>query len=942
MLGVERRVAYSSSLDGFFRPKTVAVVGASNRNPSVGRTLLWNLIQSPFGGTLFPVNPARKSVLGVRAHPTVEAIGEPVDLAIVATRAPLVPDILEQCARAGCRHVIVMSAFREEGAEEREAAKRTLQVAAECGIRLLGPYSLGVMVPRTGLNATVTRGCGRPGRVGFISQSGTMCSAILDWGEQANVGFSVFVSVGNMWDVDWADLIYFLGDDESTRVIVLYMESVGDPKGFLSAAREVADKKPIVIMKGGRTDEARRAATLSAGPAGAASGNDDVFDAALKRSGVLRVRSVQDLFGMAEVLGKQPLPRGRNLAIVTNAGGPAVLAIDALQGESGRLARLAPETVEKLDSLLPAHWSRGNPIAGLGDAVDASYGEIVGLVAEDPGVDGILAILTPKPTVDALSVANHLRASARGLKIPVLASWMGGAAVGAGAEALKASGVPCFPFPDTAARIFSYLWRYRDNLNSLYETPQPVGEWDFQQNAWVREALTEQCARAREENRIILTDLETKRVLKAYGIPVLATFRASTAEEARERAAEIGYPLTVRTLFRLPPTGPLARFETLSAMGSYRGSEGEEGVVAVDEEEVGQAFAAAERHVKERFGAESFGGVALQAVAPPGSYELTLGSDVDPQFGPVLFFGAGGALGDVFRDFAVGLPPLNRNLARKLMAETRIYEAVSAAAESSETLSEALETTLVRFAQLVLDQPEVREFRIDPLVAGPGGVFVAGARAILADGRRQRRVKPAIRPYPSEYARTFATADGQELRFRPIRPEDEPLMVAFHKRLSNQSVYNRYFSYMHVDKRTSHDRLSRVCFADYDRNMIVVAESRQPEPAIVGVGRLIRLRGSNDAEFAVLVEDALQGRGLGKGLLQHLIQVARGESVTRLVGYVLPENTPMIRLCEKLGFRAASVPGEDLVRVELSVDSPPPSNGPASTRPGGDPPAGSL
>ena len=913
------RVAYSSSLSGFFAPGAVAVIGASEREPSVGRTALWNLLSSPFGGTVYPVHPRRRSVLGVRAYRSLREIDETVDLSIVAVPATVVPEVMEDCASAGCTHVVLMSAFREAEDEEREAEARVLGIAREAGIRVLGPYSLGVVVPRTGLNATVTRGCARPGGVGFISQSGTMCSAILDWGEQANVGFSVFVSVGDMKDVDWGDLVYFLGDDRDTRVIILYMESVGDPKSFLSAAREVADRKPIIVIKGGRSGVSAR---------GTASGwsspvrSDDVFDAALKRSGVLRVDTIEDLFRMAEVLGKQALPKGRSLAIVSNAGGPAVLAIDSLVRGSGRTARLTPDTVEALDECLPGHWSRRNPIVGLGEVRGENYATVVRTVAADPGVDGVLVILTPKPTVDSAAVARHVAEAAGGTGVPVLASWMGGEGVAEGTRVLKESGIPCFPFPDHATRIFNYMWRYRDNLTSLYETPQPVEPWNFQENAWVREMLLEHFARARAESRFILTDIECKRILEAYGIKVLPTSHAGTVDEAAARAGEIGYPVQLKALFRLPAEGRVLRFDVLSAMGGYDGRSVQDVRRVRDEEDLRQTYELMARRAGQDFGAGSFAGVSVQATPERGGYEVILGSDVDPQFGPVILFGAGGDIGRVLQDCAVGLPPLNRNLARKLMAETGIYHGLQAAGALTPGTRDELETVLVRFGQLVVEQPSLGEFYIDPLIVGPEGVRAAGARGILIDGDGRRWVRPAIRPYPAEYRKLVRLKDGAEVVLRPIRPEDEPAMAAFHRGLSNQSVYNRYFSYMHVEKRTSHEKLSRECFTDYERNMIIVAEEHGGEAPVIGVGRLIRVRGSTDAEFAVLVEDRRQGQGLGRILLAHLIDVARREGVHSVVGYVLEDNHRMIRLCEMLGFSVGKLHGEDLVKVVLDLASP--------------------
>lgn len=908
-------VAYSTSLEGFFRPKSVAVIGASDRPESVGRTLLWNLIANPFGGVIFPVNPRRKSVLGIRAYASVLEIGQPVDLAVIATRAASVPTIIRECAQIGTKSAVVMTSFREAGKAGLGHQAEVLAIAQESGIRVIGPYSLGVMVPSTGLNATVTAGRAGAGSVGVISQSGTMCSAILDWSQRANVGFSAFVSIGNMMDVNWGDLIYWLGDDRETRCILLYMETIGDPKSFLSAAREVANHKPIVVMKGGRSGTAA-GAPLPGG--GFALDSDAVFDAALRRSAVLRVGAIEELFRMAEVLGRQPLPKGRRLVVVTNAGGPAALAIDSLVSGGGQLASLSEKTTGSLNKVLPGNWSQGNPVAGLGEAVAETYPKAIELLAKDPGVNGILVVLTPKPTVNPRLVAEKVRDAAKGLRVPLLASWMGGEAMTAGREVLRSSGIPCFVFPDAAARIFNYMWGYKDSLNSLYETPEPIAPWGFHENDWVRDTISELVRRAREERRVFLTGMESKKILEAYGIPVLRTVRAASVEEAVERAGDLGYPVAMEPLMRLSPAGTESRLSFLSDVSDYRADERGRGGPLNNREEVGRAYARIASEVSERFGADALGGVSIEVLPESGAYPLLLGSDVDPQFGPVLYFGAGGWLGGVYRDHAIGLPPLNTNLARKLMEQTQIFRSARENPAITPQLGE-LEALLIRFAQLVLDQPTIREVRIDPLVIGPKGVYAAGVHMILLEEGAPRLARPAIRPYPAEYAQRLVLQDGVEGFLRPIRPEDQPQLVAFHRRLSDQTIYNRYFGYMHVDQRTRHESLSRDCFTDYDRNLIIVLERACPDRQIVGVGRLIRMRGTSDAEFALMIEDRLQGQGLGKVLLSHLIAIGRNEGMGRLVGHVLEGNTGMIALSERMGFATRKRSGEDTIEAVLDL-----------------------
>ncbi|HWP47138.1 MAG TPA: CoA-binding protein, partial [Candidatus Limnocylindrales bacterium] len=464
-------------LDAIFAPRNVAVIGATEKAGSVGRTVLWNLIHNPFGGVVFPVNPNRHSVLGIKAYPHIGAVPDPVDLAVIITPAPTVPGIIGECVDAGVKGAIIISAgFKECGPEGAELEQQILEQARRGKIRIIGPNCLGVMNPLTGLNATFARTMARPGNVGFISQSGALCTAILDWSLQENVGFSAFISIGSMLDVGWGDLIYYLGDNPHTHSIVIYMESIGDARSFLSAAREVALTKPIIVIKAGRTEAAAKAA---ASHTGALTGSYEVLEAAFRRCGVLHVNNIAYLFHMAEVLAKQPRPRGPRLTIVTNAGGPGVLATDALIAEGGELAELSPETLESLNQLLPVYWSHSNPIDILGDADPQRYAKVLEIAAKDPNSDGLLVILTPQAMTDPTQTAEQLKAYAQNSHIPILASWMGGADVAAGTAILNQAGIPTFPYPDTAARVFNYMWRYSYNLRGLYETPVlPVGGYE--------------------------------------------------------------------------------------------------------------------------------------------------------------------------------------------------------------------------------------------------------------------------------------------------------------------------------------------------------------------------------------------------------------------------------------------------------------------------------
>src|SRR3954471_20744448 len=502
-------------LDVFFSPKSVAVIGATENPGTVGRTVFWNLVTSPFGGTVYPVNPKRASVLGVKAYASISDIPEQVDLAVIITPPASIPGLIKECGENGVQGAIVISAgFKEIGPEGAELERQLLVEAQKANIRIIGPNCLGVMSPLSGMNATFATTVARPGSVGFISQSGALCTAVLDWSLKEMVGFSAFVSVGSMVDVGWGDLIYHLGNDPKTKSIVIYMESIGNARSFLSAAREVALTKPIIIIKPGRSAAAAKAA---ASHTGSLTGSDEVLEAAFRRSGVLRVSNIADLFYMAEVLSKQPNPKGKRLTIVTNAGGPAVLATDALITSGGELAELSPEAIQEYNAVLPPTWSHNNPVDIIGDASPERYAKALQIAAKDPNSDGMLVILTPQAMTDPTRIAEELKPLAKQEGKPVLASWMGGVDVAAGEEILNRANIPTFPYPDTAARALNYMWQYSYNLKGLYETPaMPADPADWQPDRRLVQDITQ---RARAAGRNILTEFESKQVLAAYGIP---------------------------------------------------------------------------------------------------------------------------------------------------------------------------------------------------------------------------------------------------------------------------------------------------------------------------------------------------------------------------------------------------------------------------------------
>jgi acetyltransferase len=893
----------SHPLDAIFTPKTVAVIGATERDGSVGRTVLWNLIQSPFGGTVFPVNPQRHSILGIKAYPTIAAIPEAVDLAIVVTPATTVPTVIGECVDAGVKGAIIISAgFRETGTAGAELEQQVLVKAKRGRLRIIGPNCLGVMNPITGLNATFANSTARPGTVGFISQSGALCTSILDWSFRENVGFSAFISIGTMLDVNWGDLIYYLGDDPNTHSIVIYMESIGDARSFLSAAREVALTKPIIVIKAGQTEAAAKAATSHTG---ALAGSDDVLNAAFRRSGVLRVNNIAYLFYMAEVLAKQPRPKGPRLTILTNAGGPGVIATDALITEGGELAELSSETYETLNKALPSHWSHSNPIDILGDADPTRYSTALNVAAKDPNSDGLLVVLTPQAMSDPTGTAKQIKQYAD-LGKPILASWMGGTDVEAGARILNQANVPTFPYPDTAARLFNYMWRYSYNLRGIYETPILSAGAE----TGIDRPLVDQLIQSIQQNgRTLLTESESKQLLSAYGIPTVDTRVATTMEEAIAAANAIGYPVVLK-LF--------------STTITHKTDVGGVKLNLQNAEAVRQAYQDIAASVVEKAGEANFTGVTVQPMVKLDGYELIVGSSIDPQFGPVLLFGTGGQLVEVFQDRALALPPLNTTLARRMMEQTRIYKALQGVRGRSPVDLARLEQLLVRFSQLVAEQPWIKEIDINPLMASETQLVALDARIVLHDPATpaDQLPKPAIRPYPNQYVTPWTLKDGRTVTIRPIRPEDEPLMVKFHQSLSEESVYLRYAHLVKLSHRTAHDRLTRICFIDYDREMVLVADYEDPKTgdhSILAVGRLSKAHGINEAEFALLVSDRYQGRGLGSELLRCLLQFAQHEGLQRVTADILSDNSAMQHVCKKLGFQLDRHLTEPMVKAAIAL-----------------------
>ncbi len=889
------RTSDISPLTAFFSPASVAIIGATDRQGSVGRTIARNLLASTYKGRVFAVNPRRRELFGQRCYATIGAVPEAVDLVVVVTPANTVPGVVAECVKANARSIIVISAgFKEMGAEG-AALERDVQTELRKGAtRLIGPNCLGLMNPWLGLNATFAHDIALPGSVAFLSQSGALLTAILDWSLSEHVGFSSIVSTGSMLDVGWGDLLSFFGEDDKTKSILLYMESIGDARGFLSAAREVSFSKPIIVIKAGRTEAASKAA---ASHTGAMTGSDEVYDAAFRRCGVLRVDRISELFQLADVLGKQPRPRGPKLTILTNAGGPGVLATDTLMAIGGELPPLSESATQQLNSFLPPHWSHANPIDILGDADPERYARATDIALQDPNSDGLLVILAPQGMTDPAKVAEGLKVHAKTDGKPILASWMGGQAVEPGVKILAAAGVPTFDYPDSAVRAFKSMWNYTYNLRGLYETPFSADDPAVLSGR--KEIACRLLQAAANSGRTLLTELESKEILKLYGIPTVPTFLAQSEDEAVTKANEIGFPVVLKL-----------HSETITHKTDVGGVQ----LNLANEKEARDAYRTIKSSVIAKSGHTAFLGVTVQPMVLARGYELILGSTIDAQFGPVILFGSGGQLVEVYRDRALALPPLNTTLAARLMEQTKILKALRGVRGRKAVDLPALETLLVRFSELVVEQPRLREVDINPVLASSEQSLALDARMVLFAGDVQdsQLPRPAIRPYPSQYISRWQMKDSSEVTIRPIRPEDEPLMVAFHGTLSDASVYLRYFQIQKLDSRVAHERLIRKCCVDYDREIALVADQRNADTGaheIFAVGRLTRQLGREEAELGVLVTDRHQGAGLGRELVSCLIQIARAEKIRTVVAHILSENAPMLALARHFHF--TSLPGSD-------------------------------
>ncbi|MCX9085812.1 MAG: GNAT family N-acetyltransferase [Candidatus Methanoperedens sp.] len=903
-------------------PKTVALIGATEREGSIGRTILENLFLSD-KRKIFPVNPGRKTILGIDCYPDVTSIPEKIDLGIVVTPAITVPDVVESCGKAGVEGLIIISSgFKEFGEEGKELEEKIKHIRKKYGLRIIGPNCLGVIIPAIGLNASFLRANPEPGKIAFISQSGALGTAILDWAVDNYIGFSMFASLGSMIDVDFGDLVDHLGSNPETRSIMLYMEGVGNAKKFMSASRGFARNKPIIIVKPGRYTESAKAALSHTG---SMAGDDQVYEAAFKRAGVIRVKEVADLFNAAEVLDSKNLPKGNHLAIITNAGGPGVLATDSLMELGGKLSSLSEKSFSELNSFLPPYWSKSNPIDVLGDADVDRFIKSINVCLEDEGVDGILIIYTPQGKADPDELSRKIAEVMADASKPLITVWMGGRKVAEATKISNQNGIPTYETPEEAVKTYFYMYRYASNLKLLYETPAdiPVDQAPPKSNlkALIRKAI--------KEGRTVLDEEESKRFLGNYGIPTTKPRLSRSIDEAVSIAYNIGYPVVIKI------SSP-----DISHKSDVRGV-----VIGIsNEEELRVEYEQMLLRVNERLPQARITGIVVQKMIEKVDYEILLGAKRDNDFGSVILFGRGGVDAEIISDFSIGIPPLNQTLSRIMMEQTKVYKMLKGYRGRKPADMRQLEQIIINFSNLIVDFPEILEIDINPIAISNGVAYALDARIVLDKNSLEINTPHphlVITPYPTKYVTPWKLLDGTEVILRPISPEDEPLEYEMLSSLSEESLKGRFFQTVN---KITHEMLIRFCNIDYDREMAMVAEMKssdgermngilgapilpqlrhfelksQEERRFIGIARVIMDSDFKNGEFAVVVHDDFQGKGLGHKLIDMMIGIAQEKGLEKIYGMVLTDNSRMLRACEDMGFSVSHLPdGISMVELDL-------------------------
>ncbi len=895
-----RRGATTAEISPLFEPRAVALIGASERPGSLGTVTFRNLLDAGFDGPIHPVNPAHETVQGRACVARVQDIDGEADLAVIVTPAAAVPGVLEECGEAGIAVAVILTAgFREAGAEGRRLEAEALGAARRHGIRFIGPNCLGVLRPDAGLNASFSQVMAGPGHIALVSQSGALCTALLDWAAPRNIGFSCVVSSGTAADVDFGEILDYLVVDPATRAIMLYVEGIHDARRFMSAVRAASRAKPVVVMKAGRHAEAGQAAVSHTG---AMVGSDDVFDAAVSRAGVVRVHNYVDFFAVAETLHTGVRTRGPRLAILTNGGGPGVMAADFLADKRLPLARLSQATAEKLRAALPHAWSGANPVDVLGDADAGRYTTALHLLLEDDGCDAVLAILAPQAMTDPEPVAEAVAEIARSTKKPVLTCWMGGSSMEASREMFRRRGVATYATPEAAVEAFTAVAAHRANQQMLLQVPRPLGRREEPDREGARRIIDAALAGGRR----VLDVIESKALLRAFDIPVLQSVPAAGPREALTLGEQLGFPLVMKV-----HSAEISHKSDVDGvrLGIRNGAE------------LGSAYRELMRDVRERVPEAHLRGVLLERMwQRRNGREIMLGVMNDPVFGPAVTVGLGGTLVEVIRDRAVGLPPLNRFLVQRMIAETRASRYLDEFRGKPAASRRALEDAVLRLSDMVCELPWIEELDVNPLVVNETGAIALDARVVLRESRASGREygHMAIHPYPSNLVGEHVLRDGTPLLIRPIRPEDARLEQEFVNSLSERS---RYLRFMYAMKELTPAMLSRFTQIDYDREMALIALTQEDDAERqVGVARFVTYLDGRGCEFSIVVSDDWQNRGLATELLRRLIAIARQRGLEEMDGVVLRENRGMLALAKELGFTRRTAPEDpEIVYITLSL-----------------------
>ncbi|MBX3612917.1 MAG: bifunctional acetate--CoA ligase family protein/GNAT family N-acetyltransferase [Burkholderiaceae bacterium] len=883
-----------------FEPRSVAVIGASNAPRHVGNVLMRNLLDGGIAGPIMPVNPKYHAVAGVLAYPDVASLPETPELAVVCSPDETVPAVIDALGARGTAVAVIVNdgLARRRDADGRSLRDAAVEAARRHGMRLLGPGSLGVLAPHTGLNASLSHVGALPGRLAFVSQSGAICTAVLDWARAKGIGFSHFVALGDSVDVDFGDVLDYLATDPDTGAILLYIDEIRERRNFMAAARAAARNKPVLAVKSGRADGLCDDASTA--QRGALVRPDEVFDAALRRAGILRVYDIDELFAAVETLGRARTVRGEHLAILHNGGGTGVMAVDELRLGGGRCAQLSPETCSKLAAALPEGSATCNPLDLGVNASAQRYAQCLKTVLADPGVNAVLVVHAPTATTPSEEIAQAVIGVARELSSArILTSWVGAGAMEAARHLFAEAGLPTYDTPSSAVKAFLHVMNFHRNQEMLMQTPPSLPS-EFQPDVAAARAIVE---RALGRGDGLMTEPDAKAALAAYGIPVVATRIAESVEQAVAVAGEIGFPLALAVL---------------SPDIAHRWDVGGVALHLESADEVRAAATGMIKRIGELMPQARIAGFTLQRMVPrTNARQLFVAVTSDLLFGPVIVFGEGGRAVELLGDHAVGFPPLNLPLARELISRTRIDRLLQSHRDRPAADVDALCLALVKVSQMVVDMPEIVELDINPLFVDERGVVCIDAhmRVQALAGRASRL---AIRPYPKGLEQPARLRDGREILLRPIRPEDEPAHHALIARMSPEDLRLRFFSYV---RELRHAQMARLTQVDYDREMafIATAPDEHGEPETLGVVRTVTDPDNESAEFAVLVRSDLKGQGLGSMLMKRIIDYCRSRGTAEIKGLVLASNESMIGLARSLGFGIEGGPDGDTVVARLAL-----------------------